>query len=153
MNADGVSVLYAALDSATCLVEMRPSISNEMGVITLRTIASLRILDFSKLEKARRETALSYFQTDYERANQKSHFLRMLHYLISQPIAPGHGSDYLITQTMAEYLAHEPAYPFDGILFRSLQNQGGMTLVVFPDPGLVGTADQVFRIQYQQKCI
>lgn len=154
MNAEGVAVLYSALDSATCLAEMRPSISNELGVIALRTTAPLRILDFSRLEKARGDSGLSYFQPDYDRALQKSHFLRMMHYLISQPIVPGHETDHLITQTMAEYLAHVYEQPFAGILFRSSQNEGGMNLVLFSDPELlVGTKEQEFRVQYQAESI
>jgi hypothetical protein len=154
MNAEGVTVLYSALDFETCLAEMRPSISNELGVIALRTTEPLRVLDFSRLEKARGDTGHSYFQPDYDRALQKSHFLRMLHYLISQPIVPGHEADYLITQTMAEYLAHVYAEPFDGILFRSSQNEGGMNLVLFSDPELlIGTKEQKFRVQYQANSI
>lgn len=47
-------------------------------------------------------------------------FLRKLHNLISQPVVPGHEADYLITQTMAEYLAHVHQPHFDGIMFKSV---------------------------------
>lgn len=149
MNAEGVSVLYGALDADTCIAEMRPSLSSELGVIQLRTAAPLRVLDFSRLENARGDKALSYFQPDYDRAWQKAHFLRVLHHFISQPIVGGREADYLITQTMAEYLAHVAANPFHGIKFKSAQREGGMNLVLFSDADLLaGTKEQEFRVQY-----
>jgi RES domain len=56
-----------------------------------------------------------------------------LHALIAQPVTPGHESDYLITQTMAEYLSHVANPPFDGILFKSTQRENGMNIVLFPN--------------------
>lgn len=149
MNAEGVAVLYGALDSDTCIAEMRPAISMELAVIKLNTTEALRIFDFARLEKAGGDAVLSYFQPDFDKARQKSHFLQILHYLISQPIVPGRESDYLITQTMAEYLAHVVAQPFDGIKFKSAQKDGGMNLVLFADAELlVGTKEMEFRVQY-----
>jgi len=58
-------------------------------------------------------------------------FLRRLHTLISQPVVPGREADYLITQTMAEYLAHVHDEPFDGIMFKSVQREGGANVVLF----------------------
>lgn len=148
MNAEGVPVLYGAFDVATCIAEMRPSLAGELGVIELRTAVPLRVLDFSRLESARGDE-LSYFQPDYEKAWQKAHFLRVLHNFISQPIVGGREADYLITQTMAEYLAHVVANPFHGIKFKSAQNEGGMNLVLFSNADLlVGTKEEEFRVEY-----
>lgn len=149
MNAEGVAVLYGAMDMDTCIAEMRPAISMELAVIKLSTTKALRILDFTRLEKARGDEGLSYFQPDFDKARQKSHFLQMLHDLISQPIVPGRESDYLITQAMAEYLAHVVAHPFNGIKFKSAQNDGGMNLVLFADAELLlGGKEMEFRVQY-----
>ena len=137
MNADGITVLYAALDLNTCMAEVRPAIGGELAVITLRTTRPLRILDFSLLDIARDGRALSYFQPDYTEQLERRTFLRMLHSLISQPIVPGHEAEYLITQTMSEYLAHVHPTPFDGVLFRSVQRSSGKNIVLFPGSNLL----------------
>lgn len=66
---------------------------------------------------------------------ERSKFLRRLHRLISQPITPSKELDYLITQTMTEYLAHVHPEPFDGILFSSAQRAEGVNIVLFPKSG------------------
>ncbi|AYQ27471.1 MULTISPECIES: RES family NAD+ phosphorylase [unclassified Polaromonas] len=155
MNAEGVSVLYGALDFETCLAEMRPAIANELVVITLTTTRPLRVLDFSRLDRARSGKALSYFQPDFSDEVERALFLRQLHRLIAQPIVPGHESDYLITQTMAEFLAHVVKNPFDGILFKSTQKNEGVNLVIFPQKKdwLDPTTQQKFGIDYVEDSI
>lgn len=149
MNADGVVVLYGATDVDTCLAEMRPALGADSAIIALRSTKSLRLLDFSKLERSHSSNALSYFQSNFTEEVEKRAFLRRLHKLISQPIIPGRESDYLITQTMAEYLGHVHQPPFDGILFESVQRAGGTNVVVFPDPHLVvETVTDAFPLIY-----
>lgn len=134
MNAEGVVAFYGALDEDTCLAEMRPALGSELAVITVSTTKTLRLLDFRKLERARGSKVLSYFQPDFTEQVERQKFLRHLHRLISQPVIPGHEADYLITQTMAEYLAHVHKPRFDGILFSSVQRAEGVNVVLFPDP-------------------
>lgn len=145
MNAEGVVVFYGAMDVNTCLAEMRPVLGGDTAVITLGSTKPLRLLDFKRLESARGKS-LSYFQPDFTLQVEKKAFLRRLHGLISQPIIPSRESDYLITQTMAEYLAHVFHVPFDGIMFASVQQAGGTNIVLFPDAAvLVGDA---FPLEY-----
>ena len=131
MNAEGVSVFYGAMDIETCIAEVRPVISDASVVIELETTLPLRLLDFTKLETATSSKSLSYFQPDFKKQIEKHAFLRTLHGLISQPILQTKSSDYLITQTMAEYLAHVHDVTFDGIVFASAQRQGGKNVVIF----------------------
>lgn len=131
MNSEGVAVFYGALEDDTCLAETRPAMGNDVVVIKLLTTKSLRLLDFTRLEESYK--GLSYFQTDFKEQAEKGAFLRSLQSLISQPIVPGREMDYLITQTMAEYLAHIHPVRFDGILFKSVQRSGGINIVIFPD--------------------
>ncbi|MBA4252206.1 MAG: RES domain-containing protein [Chlorobiaceae bacterium] len=133
MNPEGVTVFYGSKELNTCLAEMRPSIGNDVAVISLRTTKKLRILDFSLLEKARSRKTLSYFQPDFTQQLEKQAFLKHIHRLISQPIVPGRESDYLITQTISEYLAHIHPKNFDGILFSSAQRKTGTNIVLFSD--------------------
>lgn len=140
MSVDGVAVFYGALESETCLAELRPTIGSEAAVITVRTIKALRLLDFTRIKDSYQ--ILSYFQPDFNEQAEKNIFLRQLGRLISQPVRPGKESDYIITQTMAEYLAHVHgaqsdgslfrADPFDGLLYKSVQRNGGVNIVLFP---------------------
>lgn len=132
MNPDGVSVFYGALDVETCLAEMRSSIGGHIVVAEFQTTKPLRLVDFRRLERAWGGKESSYFQSDYKAQAGRSHFLRRLHRLISQPIIPGHESDYLITQVLAEYLGHVREKNFDGLLFTSTQRKGGTNIVLFP---------------------
>lgn len=131
MNPEGVPVFYGSLDSETCVAETRPALGNETAVIKIRTTKVLRLLDFSRLGES--YTQLSYFQPDFVAQCEKGAFLRRLQRLISQPIVPGRESDYVITQTLAEYLAHVYRPSFDGILFDSVQRRQGTNMVLFPD--------------------
>jgi len=135
MNAEGVPALYTSLDSETCLAEMRPSIGSETAVAMLKTTEVLTVLDFSLLDDSINRD-LSYFDPDYDNKNSISKFLTILHEIISQPIVPGRETDYLITQTLAEYLAYVSKLEIDGLLFKSVQNDSGLNLVVFLKKGI-----------------
>ncbi|MEM5292730.1 RES family NAD+ phosphorylase [Burkholderia sp. JPY481] len=149
MNAEGVVVLYGARDARTCLAEMRPALGSEIAMIRMETTQPLRVLDFSRLDDARSMKTLSYFQDDFSGEVERGAFLRKLHGLISQPIVPGRETDYLITQTMAEYLAHVHQPPFDGILFSSAQRAGGTNIVLFADRSLLtDRLENAFRVRY-----
>lgn len=133
MNPEGITVLYGALDEDTCLAEMRSSIGSHIVIGRFETTKPLQLVDFRRLERAYwGDKNLSYFQPDFKVQVEKREFLRRLHRLISQPIIPGHESDYLITQVLAEYLAHVREPNFDGMLFMSTQRKSGTNVVLFP---------------------
>jgi hypothetical protein len=144
MSVDGVAVFYGALESETCLAELRPTIGSEAAVITVRTTKALRLLDFTRIKDSYH--VLSYFQPDFNEQAEKNIFLRQLGRLISQPVRPGRESDYLITQTMAEYLAHVHRESFDGLLYKSVQRTSGTNIVLFPKPK--GETDNAFPVAY-----
>lgn len=129
MNADGVSALYTSTEASTCVAEMRPAIGSTLAVVELRTTRKLRVLDLRRLETAWAEH--SYFDPKYSEKRIRLAALRQLHEQVSQPILPGKESDYVVTQTMAEYLAHVCVKPFDGIVFRSAQDADGTNIVLF----------------------
>jgi hypothetical protein len=133
MNPEGVSIFYGALDEPTCLAEMRSSIGGYIVVGRFETSKALHILDFSRLDNTYWDgKQLSYFQPDFEKQIARRKFRRSLHRLISQPVIAGHEHDYLITQVLAEYLAHIRKQNFDGLLFASTQHEGGTNVVLFP---------------------
>jgi RES domain len=145
MNPNGIPVFYGALDAKTCLAEMRPAIGSQALVGTFRTTQRVRVLDFRRLEAARLG-ALSYFDPQYGEQRERAVFLRHLHSLISRPVVPGKEDEYLITQTMAEYLAHVHRPAFDGVIFGSVQRKGGANIVLFGRDGLseIDTIDPDF---------
>ncbi len=148
MNVEGVAVFYGARDFETCLAEMRPALGGDTAVIELQNTKPLRVLDFTMLEQSH-GVGLSYFQPDFDAEVDRRAFLRRLHTLISQPVTPGRESDYLITQTMSEYLAHVHREPFDGVLFKSVQRAGGVNVVLFPERNVKMTpGNNTFPIEY-----
>lgn len=149
MNPEGVNVFYGAREADTCLAETRPALGNDVAIITLEITKSIRVLDFSRLERSRGGKALSYFQQDYEEQVNKRDFLQHVHRLISQHVVPGRESDYLITQTMSEYLAHVYQKPFDGILFNSTQRERGTNVVLFAQANWWSDSlAEAFRLAY-----
>ncbi len=140
MNAAGIAVFYGALDSDTCLAEMRPALGGRVLVGEFRTTRALRVLDFRRLEAARL-AELSYFNSKYAEQRERAVFLRRLHGLISRPVTPGHEDEYLITQTLTEYLAHVHRPTFDGVIFQSVQRQEGANLVLFGRDGFEQVVD------------
>lgn len=135
MNAKGVSIFYGALNSETCIAEMRSSIGNYLVLGSFTPAKDLRVLDFKLLESIVSE--VSYFQPDARYQILRKQFLHKLHDLISSPIISGHEDEYLITQVLAEYLAYVRENNFDGISFESTQMNGGTNIVIFPKDGLI----------------
>jgi RES domain len=131
MNPEGITVLYSSLEVDTCLAELRPALGSRIALITMETVHPLRLLDFNLLDIARHPDSLSYFQDDFDEQVELRVFLHRLHRMIANPVAPGHESDYLITQVMTEYLAHVCKHQLDGIQFRSSQKSDGNNVVLF----------------------
>jgi hypothetical protein len=145
MNPEGIPVFYGALDCETCLAETRPAIGNDTAVIKVATTKALRLLDFIRLSNSYSKP--SFFHPDFWNLREKSAFIADLQRLISQPIAPGREADYIITQTLAEYLAHVHKAPFDGLLFASVQHDKGTNIVLFAN------ADGNFPVCYVEESI
>lgn len=140
MNAAGIAVFYGAMSSETCLAEMRPALGGRVLVGAFQTTQTLRVLDFKRLEAARLEE-LSFFDPRYADQRDRAAFLRRLHGLISRPVVPGREDEYLITQTLTEYLAHVHRPAFDGVIFQSVQHEGGANIVLFGRDGFAPMSD------------
>ena len=133
MNAEGVPVFYGAFDKQTCVAELRPPLHGKVAVGSFRATRELRLLDFRLLESGYWGlTELSYFQKDFGTEVERREFTRRLHTLIRAPVLPGCEAEYLITQAMAEYLAHVRNPGFDGLIFGSAQHEEGANVVLFP---------------------
>jgi hypothetical protein len=120
-------------------------LGNETVTIKLITKAPLRLLDFHILGQSYLRP--SYFQPDFEEQLERGEFISQLQRRISDPVVPGRESEYIITQTLAEYLAHVHAPPFDGILFDSAQRHEGKNVVLFPG------VDDSFPLAYVESSV
>jgi hypothetical protein len=130
MNAEGISVFYGSRESDTCAAEMRPSIGEEVLTAEFETNRGLLILNFPMLDESDLPHP-SYFEEEFSKKMDKRNFIRKLHRLISKPVIPGSERNYLITQALAEYLAHVHDPKIDGLFFSSVQQEGGENVVLF----------------------
>lgn len=132
MSAEGVVVFYCAMEEETAIAELRPAIGATVATIAIALSRPVRLLDFERLERLIDPNWSQLLRSDLVTARETRAFQRKLHKLISEPVLPGHENEYLITQTMAEYLAYVHAPSIDGIKFRSTQNFNGVNVVLFP---------------------
>ena len=131
MNAAGISVFYGALDEDTCVAEARAPVGSHVVVAKFETLRPLRLLDFDSLTKIYVEGSL--FDPNYAWRLGRASFLERLVREMSRPVMPGDEAfEYLVTQAVAEYLAHKVEPRLDGIIFHSSQTDGtGRNVVLF----------------------
>lgn len=155
MSAEGVVMLYCSKDYKTAIAETRPAIGTKSAVVELEFTRPLRLLNFERLERLLERNWQMYLDNSHGRGLHQSRrdFLKRLHNLISLPVVPGNESDYLVTQCMAEYLGHVHPSKFDGIVFKSVQRQGGSNLAIFPDPNEIHATLDIFSIKYVDKSL
>ncbi|MGA3037448.1 MAG: RES family NAD+ phosphorylase [Vulcanimicrobiaceae bacterium] len=115
MNAAGVVAFYGATDATTCIAELAIPFGGAAVVGKFKCLRPLRVLDFRLLRSARMQ--YSYFDPTLTERLGYQHFMQSLRNLLRRPVLPGHEDlDYLPTQMIAEFLAHEG---LDGAMFIS----------------------------------
>ncbi|MEZ2442794.1 RES family NAD+ phosphorylase [Chitinophaga sp. RCC_12] len=118
MNARGISVFYGASSAEVAISEVRPIVGSNVAIANFEIIRPLQILDLTALDNV--SIKGSYFDPDYKTKSSKVQFLSGLSHILSKPVMPGEEElDYLITQSIADFLAVEKG--LDGILFPSVQ--------------------------------
>jgi hypothetical protein len=153
MNGKGVVMFYGAMDCSTCIAELRPALQARVAVIQVETQRNLRLLDFTRLENCSLPD-LDYFQPDYQVETDKFFFRLSLGRRISQSVMPGEEHNYLLTQTMAEYLAFVHKRPLDGIIFASSQRKNGQNVVLFSKSTfLLEDEEPEFSVHYVEKSL
>lgn len=130
MNPAGIPLLYVADDTKTCIAEVRPSIGDVVVVGRFRSTKCLKFFDFTALDGNLSHTSLSLFDPAYEERSQRRQLLKYLHDEIAKPVRTS-DTDYVVTQALAEFIRYEKEQLFDGIIFRSVQNEGGINYVLF----------------------
>jgi hypothetical protein len=130
MNAELVSMFYGATDAGTALAEVRPPAHSRVLVGQFELLRELHLLDV----EAMREVLIvgSPLDRGYRERLRHADFLRTLSQRISRPVLPSQQSgDYLATQAIADFLAHEIQPPLDGIIYPTSQGSVGMNVVLF----------------------
>lgn len=123
MNAHGISVFYGASDPGVALAEVRPPVGSRALVGRFELVCPVRLLDVEALRSVYAEGSI--FDPAYVEQLALAKFLGRLSDRITMPVMPDdEPTEYLITQTIADYLSRRPAPGLDGILFRSVQRPG-----------------------------
>lgn len=123
MNAHGISVFYGAEDEDTALAEVRPAVGSQVAVGNFKIVRELKMLDLMALREIKLDGSI--FDPTYARELAKVFFLGELSQKLTRPIMPDDEIfEYLPTQAIADFLATEPLFNFDGIIFPSAQVQG-----------------------------
>ena len=129
MNARGVAVFYGATSDQVALKEVRPPVGSRVVTAKFEILNPLRVLDLAALQGV--HIAGSLFDPSFGHRFNRAAFLRRLSERIVAPVMPDdEATDYLVTQVMAEYLAHRVNPSLDGILYPSAQNEPGEQNVV-----------------------
>ncbi len=136
MNAHGISLFYGATDRSCAIAEVRPPVGSRVMTSEFRILRRIRLLDLDVLRSL--EVNGSYFDSWYQSSLQRASFLGFMSQEMSKPVMPDDEQFlYLPTQVIADYLANS-RFQLDGIIYPSVQGQGGMkNVVLFHDAGKV----------------
>lgn len=132
MNFQHIAAFYGATDADTALVEVRPPVGSNVAEVQFNILKPLRLLDLTAVTSAAAHG--SYFDPGYAEFSRRMKFLRRLAERMTLPVMPDDVvSEYLPTQTIANYLEHILEPPLDGIVYPSTQveNATGLNVVLF----------------------
>ncbi|MEB0147032.1 RES family NAD+ phosphorylase [Pseudomonas sp. CCC2.2] len=130
MSAAGVSLLYVAQDTKTCIHEVQPPKGATVVVGQFTSTSPLTIFDFNALSHQLKHTPLSLFSPDFQKRSDHRRLLQYLHEEIARPVELL-DTHYVVTQALAECIRYNKQQAFDGISFRSVQHEGGINFVLF----------------------
>lgn len=135
MNAAGIGVFYGALDTQTCIAEVRAPVGGSVVVGKFVLLQAVRLLDLPALQRVL--VTKSCFDPEYVTIAKKCEFLRILSERFSAPVLPGDEDfDYLFPQVVCEFLS--AFVDIDGVAFGSSQRGGrGINIALFPKASLL----------------
>jgi RES domain len=137
MTPNGISALYCALERDTCLSEIRSITGDDIVSVALTPIASLKLLDLTKLELVE-PPEMTLLDVGYLDAQHLKTFLKSLVKKMSKPKGRSDELSYLSTQVVFEYLRLRFGKQIDGLVFPSVQTgEQGSNLVLFPEAGVI----------------
>ncbi len=132
MNFQNIAAFYGATDVETALAEVRPPVGSNVAVVQFEIARPLRLLDLTAVTATAAHG--SYFDPGYVEFSRRVKFLKRLAERMTLPVMPDDVlSEYLPTQTIANYLEHILEPPLDGIVFPSsqIETSSGLNIVLF----------------------
>lgn len=137
MTPQGIAAMYCALDTATCLSELRAIAGDTVAVAAFRPTSNLYVIDLNKLEDSI-TICSSQFEAGHRKKVHAREFVRNLVEKISKPKGRQDELSYISTQAFFEYLRIRFGPDIDGLSYPSVQtNRTGKNVVFFPTPCLV----------------
>ncbi|GKW01404.1 hypothetical protein PEC301877_02190 [Pectobacterium carotovorum subsp. carotovorum] len=132
MSAESISMLYLAKDQETSISEMRPSMGDVLAVGEFITTKDLVFFDFYKIEKEIQ--GYIYGKSILFKRNERQYIIeKILPFIGNEICRPANNpSGYIASQALAEVIKnfHNGNF-FDGIIFKSVQNDAGVNYVIF----------------------
>lgn len=139
-NPEFIPYLYVAEEEYTSLVEVRPFIDEKISISKIKTLSSIKIVDFA--------------MQDYSaEMNLLESLIYALGYFFSKPIDTTDKHEYITTQYIAEYIKKRN---YDGIKFRSSLNKYGKNVVIFNSTKTEAISSEIFKVEYtsiEAKCV
>lgn len=141
MNARGISVFYGANNPDVAVAEVRPPVGSQVAVARFDIVRRLRLLDLTALSAVTEDG--SVFDTGWAARLERATFLRSLSQRITRPVMPDDEAfEHLPTQAIADFLATENEPVLDGVVFPSVQAEGGgLNVVLFHKAAHVGAME------------
>lgn len=139
MNAQGISVFYGGTAAGVAIAEVRPPVGSRAIVARFEITRHLRLLDLAAANDAHEEGSI--FDPSFKERLHRADFLRSLGQRMARPVMPDdEGLEYLPTQAVADFLATANEPRLDGIVFPSVQVNGGNNVVLFHESARVAEA-------------
>nr|WP_280527916.1 RES family NAD+ phosphorylase [Pectobacterium punjabense] len=132
MSAESISMLYLAKDQETSISEMRPSMGDVLAVGEFITTKDLVFFDFYKIEKEIQ--GYIYGESILFKRNERQYIIeKILPFIGNEICRPANNpSRYIASQALAEVIKNfHNGKIFDGIIFKSVQNDAGVNYVIF----------------------
>lgn len=132
LNARGIAVFYGATSKDLAIAEVRPPVGSWVVVASFENIRRIKLLD---IEALRSVVKVSMLDPEFRRKSGKQSLFSSIGDKISAPVMRNDEPiDYLITQTIADYLSEIQRPLVDGILYCSTQvkdSESDRNVVIF----------------------
>jgi len=132
-NPSGISYLYTALDKATAISEVQPTIEQSISIAKISTLKKLNVFNFNYPNTYKNSKLLTKHIGEVEEELKLSSFWELeilfstLSELFAKPIL-GNTDYYYTTQYISEFLKNKG---FDGIQYKSSLKKRGSNIVLF----------------------
>jgi len=146
MTPAGISSLYCSLDRNTCLCELRSIVGDIVISGAFKAITGLKLIDLSLLADACKASLdkLDYFHEGFRSMAHAFEFLKDITFKLSKPLGRQDELGYLSTQVFFEYLRVKYSDSVDGVIFKSVQNNGnGENIALFPESSSVSEKNKL----------